>query len=77
MKIIGIYNIKGGVGKTSTVVNLAFLASKENKVLVWDLDPQGATTFYLDKKVKSKKSISSIKKQSITNLIKKTELILI
>lgn len=73
MKIIGIYNIKGGVGKTSTVVNLAFLASKNYKVLVWDLDPQGASSFYLDKKVKSKNSITSIAKKDTKTLIKKTE----
>ena len=47
MKILAIYNSKGGVGKTATAVNFAYLAAREGRrTLVWDLDPQAAATFY-------------------------------
>jgi len=47
MKVIATYNIKGGVGKTATAVNLAWLAAREGApTLVWDLDPQGAASYY-------------------------------
>jgi chromosome partitioning protein len=47
LKVLAAYNIKGGVGKTATAVNLAHLSSLDgNRTLIWDLDPQGAATFY-------------------------------
>ena len=55
MKIMATYNIKGGVGKTSAAVNLAFIAAQNNyKTLVWDLDPQGASSYYFRVKPKVK-----------------------
>jgi chromosome partitioning protein len=46
VKIFATYNIKGGVGKTATAVNLGYLAASEGyRVLLWDLDPQGAASF--------------------------------
>ena len=46
MKILATYNIKGGVGKTATAVNLGYLAARDGyRVLLWDLDPQAAATF--------------------------------
>lgn len=55
MKVIAIYNIKGGVGKTATTVNLSYLASLDGaSTLVWDLDPQGAASYYFRIKAKVK-----------------------
>src|SRR5690348_633873 len=48
VKIIAVTNIKGGVGKTTTAVNLAYLnAARGHPTVLWDLDPQGAATYLL------------------------------
>lgn len=61
-KVIAIANQKGGVGKTTTTVNLSScLAAKGKRVLVIDIDPQGNTTSGLGISKKSlKKSIYDV-----------------
>lgn len=45
--IVGVFSIKGGVGKTASAVNLAYLAAQgKGRTLLWDLDPQAASSFY-------------------------------
>lgn len=46
MKVVALYNGKGGVGKTTAAVNLAHLgALAGQRTLLWDLDPQAAATY--------------------------------
>src|SRR5437870_13209685 len=53
MTTIALYNLKGGVGKTASCVNFAYLAAADGyKTLLWDIDPQGSSSFYY--KVKPK-----------------------
>jgi chromosome partitioning protein len=54
-RVLATYNIKGGVGKTSAAVNLAYLAARDGaRTLLWDLDPQGASTYLFRVKPKVK-----------------------
>jgi cellulose biosynthesis protein BcsQ len=47
MTTIAIYNLKGGVGKTASAVNLAYLSAADGfKTLLWDVDQQGSSSFY-------------------------------
>jgi len=76
MKVIATYNIKGGVGKTSTTVNLAYLAAKNGyQTLVWDLDPQGASSYYfrIKPKVKGGSKALIAGKRELDGLIKGTD----
>lgn len=49
VKTIAIYSLKGGVGKTTLAVNLAWCAAtlSSRRALLWDLDPQAASTFLI------------------------------
>ncbi|SDC18089.1 ParA family protein [Ruegeria marina] len=60
MQVIACYSNKGGVGKTATSVNLAHaIARSGRQVLLCDLDPQGASTYYF--RVKPSKKLSETK----------------
>ena len=76
MKILAVYNLKGGVGKTSTAVNLAYLASAAGyRTLIWDLDPQGASSWYFQAEsrapVKARRIIR--RKTPCCTLVQKTD----
>lgn len=76
MKIFAFYNLKGGVGKTTTAVNVAHVASlMGTRCLLWDLDPQGASTFYFGRKAKVKGGVERLvaKEKAVQKAIKGTD----
>ena len=76
MFIASLYNLKGGVGKTASCVNLAYMAAADGyRTLVWDLDPQGASSYYLKAQTTTKGNIKKIIENnlSIENAIWNTE----
>lgn len=76
MKVLALYNIKGGVGKTTSAVNLAYLSAREGtRTLLWDLDPQGAATycFRIRPKIKGGRKALMGKKTDLDDLIRVTD----
>ncbi len=75
MRILALYNIKGGVGKTAGSVNLAWLAASHGyRTLLWDLDPQAAASFYfrIQPKVAGGGEELVVGKTNISDIVKST-----
>jgi cellulose biosynthesis protein BcsQ len=75
METIAFFNLKGGVGKTTSAVNIAYLAAQEGiPTLLWDLDAQGAASWLLkskSKKAQPKKLLSG--KTPMGDLVQSTD----
>lgn len=76
MKVIALYNIKGGVGKTAACVNLAYSCAKSGmKTLLWDLDSQGAASYYFNVKPEVKGGTKKLfKTKAVVELVKETDI---
>lgn len=76
MKVIALYNIKGGVGKTAACVNLAYACAKSGmKTLLWDLDSQGAASYYLNIKPEVRGGTKKLfKAKAIGEMVKETDI---
>lgn len=62
MAVIGVYSVKGGVGKTTLAVDMAWRSATVSKrpTLLWDLDPQGGAAFLLGVAEPEKKRAAAV-----------------
>lgn len=78
MKSVAVYSLKGGVGKTTLAVNLAWAAARQSarRTLLWDLDPQAAATFLLRAESRGSRNARAVfdRSQAPDRLIRPTEL---
>jgi len=76
MIVIALYNLKGGVGKTASCVNFTYLAAADGfKTLLWDIDPQGSSSFYYKAKPKVHPGIKNLiaKEAHLENAVMSTD----
>lgn len=76
MRTIAIYNLKGGVGKTATAVNLSYLAARAgHRTLLWDLDAQGAASFYFRMRPRAKDDAARLvsRKKGLRKAVRATD----
>ena len=79
-KIVALANQKGGVGKTTTAINLgASVAACERSVLIVDLDPQANATSGLGLPKNEEQSMYTVlvEGQPISEIIRETELLFV
>ncbi len=75
-RVMAVYHLKGGVGKTATTVNLAYLSAASGlRTLVCDLDPQSSATYYFRVKprLKSARKVYLKGRARISDNIKGTD----